>query len=516
MADRDDFKTILMYLTIFIVGMAPASGASSSDSDLSRQMSTFMQQLESDALTPPSYTLAIASGDDLLYSRTRGNQVLGDGNPVTMDTRFYIASVTKSFMGLLAAKLDADGIIPLDSTLADMWPSLELPEPLDASTITMIDLLSHTSGILNDVLVIRTAYTGGAGTNLYEEILERNSTALDRTFDYENIGYLVYAAIVEQQTGRSWQDWLATDIHTPLGLTTAVNHTSKVDISVLGLGNDLAPLNRNGWSAAAAKADDLMHPAGGHFISSNDMVKWLQAHVNRSVFSPSIYDSAHQPYAARTPAKKYSDMTCGGYGLGWNTCQYAGRKVMYHGGTYNGMMIFVGFMPEDNLVISSINGARAYGWTFGWNSFLQGIDYALGLDAADANAKRRLEGRAASRMRYLNYRVRVREQALRAATTLEAATLRVAITGSFHSPDYGSATVCETDGKLLFNTGHYSAEMITGPNQTAFLLERAYGEPEEVELGKDSATGALTFTWQGGLFKHVSEGGCIGTEAKAG
>ena len=45
------------------------------------------------------------------------------------DTRFYIASQTKSFIGLLAAVLDARGEFPLSRTLAEVWPDLRLPPP---------------------------------------------------------------------------------------------------------------------------------------------------------------------------------------------------------------------------------------------------------------------------------------------------------------------------------------------------------------------------------------------------
>lgn len=474
-----------------------------------RQMDTFMEKQEASPLAPPSYTFAVASGSELLYSRVRGPAILGEDRPMSMDTRLYIASVTKSFVGLLAAKLDAEGVLPLDMSLADAWPALTLPSTLDATAISMADLLSHTSGIVNDPLVIRTAYSGATPTSDYQQILENHTVAAEPTFDYENIGYLIYAAIAEQKTGKSWQQLLDEHVHKPLGLEKTTNVASSIPEDELGLGNHLSPLDRAGWRPAPAKADDLMHPAGGHFLSTHDAVSWLQAHLNNAVMEPAVYQKAHTKFADISPAKKYADMSCNGYALGWNRCDYAGHRVFYHGGAYNGMMIFMMFLPDDDLVISSINGARAIGWTFGWNSVLQAMDFALETETATENAQRRSAGRVASHVRYLNYRVRIREAALREATTPEAATLRQALVGRYVSEEFGEAFVCETDnGALQLSIGRFAAEIAATGADSLVLFERAYGEPQKVDVERSPQ---LAFSWEGGRFRHTNEKGCVGS-----
>ncbi|WP_262691919.1 serine hydrolase domain-containing protein [Kordiimonas aestuarii] len=487
------------------------SCAANADS-LADKLDGFMAEMEQSPYAPPSYSLAVASGDTLLYSRLHGKKVAGADAPLDMNTRLYIASVSKSFMGLLAAKLDAEGVLSLDTTLADEWPGLELPEPINPAGITMRKLLSHNFGFENDPLVIRTAYVGGTPVADFEAILEQHSVPIEPGFSYDNLGYLIYAAVLERKTGRSWTDWLKSDIHGPLGLTSASNTPSELPQAELGLGNHFNPISKTGWSVAVAKKDDMMHPAGGHFISTKDAVKWLQANLNRAVFEPSVYGVAQTAYAKREPAKKYADMSCDGYALGWQTCDYAGHRVFYHGGTYDGMMIFMVFLPDDDLVISSINGARAYGWTFGWNALQQATDYALGLEAADSNAARRLEGRVESQAGYANFRVRIREEALRKATSPEAATLRSALVGSYASPAYGAATLCDVDGRLTLEIGNFSAEILAGPEGTAYLLERAYGEPSKLTVSRGGEGGAVSFTWEGGTFNRVSGNGCLGGE----
>src|SRR5690606_3372753 len=59
--------------------------------------------------------------------RVEGVADVRTGVPADGRTAFYVASMTKSFVGLLAAKLDAMGILPLATTLAGQWPALLLP-----------------------------------------------------------------------------------------------------------------------------------------------------------------------------------------------------------------------------------------------------------------------------------------------------------------------------------------------------------------------------------------------------
>ena len=500
---------------VFSVSAAALADQLERASDLASKLDPFMAEMEASPLAPPSYSLVIASGNQFLYSRLHGDRILGGGQPVTMDTPFYIASVTKSFVGLLAAKLDADGVLSLDAPLADLWPTLDLPAPIDPASITMRDLLSHTAGLENDPLVVRTAYIGGTDVDAYETILEEHSKAIERSFSYDNLGYLIYSAVLEKQTGRSWKEWLKTDIQAPLGLSTATSSPRAISTDKIALGNHFSPVSKAGWEPARAKADDQMHPAGGLFISTGDAVRWLQANLNQSQFGSSVYGVAHAAYAERSPAKKYADMACSGYGLGWQTCDYSGHRVFYHGGTYDGMMIFMAFLPDDDLVISSINGARAYGWTFGWYSLQQGLDYALGLEKADDNATRRLKGRVESQQGYLRYRVKIREQALRGATTPQAAKLRADLIGSYISPAYGASSICDIDGKLTLTIGKFSAEVVAGFEDKAFVMERAYGEPDKLELSRGEGIGALSFQWEGGTFHKRAGKACVGAEVQS-
>ena len=95
------------------------------------------------------YSVVIAADGHGDFVKTQGFANTQTKAPVTPSTAFYIASMTKSYTGLIAARLNREGVLTLTSSLADLWPNLALPPPLDAATITLDRLLSHSSGLDN-------------------------------------------------------------------------------------------------------------------------------------------------------------------------------------------------------------------------------------------------------------------------------------------------------------------------------------------------------------------------------
>lgn len=131
------------------------------------------------------------------------------------DTPFYIASQTKAFVALMAVKLDAEGVFPLDQTLVDVWPDVTFPTGVDPAAITFRQLLSHQGPIENEALSFRTAYSDRVPAADYARLLATGSEARAPGFDYSNLGYLLYGAALELKTGRDWRDWLDEALFRP-------------------------------------------------------------------------------------------------------------------------------------------------------------------------------------------------------------------------------------------------------------------------------------------------------------
>lgn len=260
----------------------------------------------------------------------------------TNDTPFYIASQTKAFMGLLAVKLDAQGVFALDQTLADVWPDLTLPDGADPRAVTFRRLLSHQGPFENAALSFRTAYSDRVPVADYQRLMQTGSTARAPGFKYSNLGYLIYAAALELKTGRDWRDALDQALLQPLGMTRSGARAGRFD--------DLPSYHRwmgeRGWDTFAGKPDDLMQAAGGLVVSPTDMARWLEIQLGAAddAVRPEWVAQAQTPQVA---ADIRGDvLPCQGYALGWNICRVGGVDVRIHGGAYTGMRSGMAVSPE--------------------------------------------------------------------------------------------------------------------------------------------------------------------------
>ena len=299
------------------------------------------------------YAVVIAAEAAPDFILTRGVANAATGEQVTPDTAFYIASQTKSYTGLLAARLDREGVLPLDTTLADVWPSLRLPAPIDAGKVTLRQLLSHNAGFDNPVLEERTAYTDEVPAEAYPRLLEAGSTVGKGGFQYTNSGYLIYSAALKQRTGRDWKSWLASDIFTPLSLTQTYSRSSLVPPAQLAWGHQW---DGTKWITVQPKGDAIMHAAGGLFASSRDLARWIHAQLRagrgQTAIKSADFEATHVDLVAGGVGEGGFGIKCDGYSLGWSLCTYQGQQMLYHGGTYPGVRTHLFMLPKYNVGVA--------------------------------------------------------------------------------------------------------------------------------------------------------------------
>ncbi|HEX6218932.1 MAG TPA: serine hydrolase [Sphingomicrobium sp.] len=299
------------------------------------------------------YSVVIAGEGQPDFILTRGVANAVTGAPVTPDTAFYIASQTKSYTGLLAAKLDRTGKFPLNTSLADVWPDLRLPEPVDPKQVTFRHLLSHSAGFDNPVLGERTAYTDEVAAKDYPRLLAAGSTVNGKTFEYTNAGYLIYAAALKERTGRDWKQWLASDIFDPLDLSQSFTRSSQIPADRIAWGHQW---DGSKWIPAKPKDDAIMHAAGGMFASSRDLAKWIRWQLaegrGQSAIAPADFRATHTDLVGGGLGEGGFGISCNGYSLGWSICTFAGEQLLYHGGTYTGARSHLFLLPKQKVGVA--------------------------------------------------------------------------------------------------------------------------------------------------------------------
>jgi CubicO group peptidase (beta-lactamase class C family) len=317
----------------------------------------------------PGFAVVVVTADDIIMNRTTGERRAATGAPMTPETPIYIASQTKAYMGLLAAYLDAEGILDLDSHITDYWPDLQFPEGVDPGEWTLRQLISHQVPISVDMITILEAYVGEVAAADYPALIARYGEAREPGFEYDNLGYNIYGGILETATGRTWQDWLDQVIFDPLGMDHTSARTSDFSLDELSWGHVWQGEDA-GWYEVRPKTDAIMQAAGGLVTSTDDMAQWLQLQLRGSGPEGSGITAAMVADAQTSAAETHQDdgrnaieLPCSGYALGWNICDFEGHPLYVHGGGYTGIRTMMAFAPDLGVGIATFsNSDNMTGW----------------------------------------------------------------------------------------------------------------------------------------------------------
>ncbi|MEP2651639.1 MAG: serine hydrolase domain-containing protein, partial [Paraglaciecola sp.] len=196
----------------------------------------------------PSYSVGIILDGQVALQKSYGVLDVTTKTPTTLTTTYQVASITKTFVGALAAVFAADKRVDLDSPIAHYVPNIKFHPKIDANTITLRSLLTHYSGLPsnpNNRKNIRVPQlsnyfdpTIGAPYS-FKELLdavattEPKYTAGERYY-YSNFGMYLAAYVLTKVSGETdFYQALSTHILTPLQLTnTFVRKSNKHDANM--------------------------------------------------------------------------------------------------------------------------------------------------------------------------------------------------------------------------------------------------------------------------------------------
>lgn len=286
---------------------------------------------------PGSAIVAVQAGRSAVID-VRGVTRADNGSRVTADTPFYIASMTKAFVGLMAVRLDEQQVMPLSLTLGELFPEMQV-KGVDLTKVTMRNLLSHQVGFVAPALNMRTAYTDLIPTDAYPAIVAATQAPADAKFQYSNLGYLLYAAALERRTGRSWKSWLDDVVLDPLGMQHSSARSS--DLSTVAWGHERVG---DQWRMLPPKRDSVMHAAGGIVVSARDMARFLSAQAGAPSAIPKRTIAAAHSGTAVVDLKD-GPMRCTGYSFGWIKCSAFGESFITHTGEYTGQRSVMVVVP---------------------------------------------------------------------------------------------------------------------------------------------------------------------------
>lgn len=302
----------------------------------------------------PGLAVAVARHGETIYSKGFGVRDIESGHPVTAQTLFGTASVTKSFTGLAIMKLCSQGLLSVDDAVAKHLPGFSLPAVGDLDKLKIRHLLSHTTGV--PPLRRRQDIVGFAG---HMEFIAQEDFALlgapGDYFSYSNDMFLLLGAIIEKLGGRPYRDYVRDEIIRPLGMSNTTIHPEEVaafaDISTPYMYNkETCQPEAKEWPVL-----NNYEVGGGVRSCVSDLLKYGDAYFNDKIVPTRLSAMMYQPVY---PIGRNSS-----YGFALKvTPGHAGVTLVEHGGAQPGVSANFGFVPEEGLVVAvlcNITGVSA-------------------------------------------------------------------------------------------------------------------------------------------------------------
>jgi D-alanyl-D-alanine carboxypeptidase len=205
-------------------------------------LQTFLEQTLATARSKdklPAAAALIQIDGQIVAEAAVGVRAIGQPERVTTHDRWHLGSDTKAFTATLIARLVEKGVMRFDDTLAASLPALAAQMDPAYRSVTVAQLLNHTSGLPSltdgkDMPAFFAAMGGGSDLQAQRQRIARTYLAAppafaSGTFHYSNLGFIIAGAIAERHTGHAWEDLIRAEIFAPLGITQA------------GFGNPAAP-----------------------------------------------------------------------------------------------------------------------------------------------------------------------------------------------------------------------------------------------------------------------------------
>lgn len=196
--------------------------------------------------------------------------------PNTLETRFYIASVTKAFTAVLVLQLAQQGRIFLDATLADALP--DYPATY-AHRITLRHLLAHRSGIphFTDLPGWREGRYGAMPSAEFVGVIANQPLLFEPGAErrYSNSNYLLLGMLIERVTGKPYEAALRERILDPLGMKGSGSYLQGDVVAQIAASYSRTPEGRTIRAGYVNMA--LFRATGSMYSTATDLLAFDEA-----------------------------------------------------------------------------------------------------------------------------------------------------------------------------------------------------------------------------------------------
>lgn len=327
---------------VLIVGLVASSASRSLQEqhpDFAELEKVLLEELKE--TNTPGATVAIVSGDRVIYSRAFGISNIETGTPMTTNMLFRIGSTTKMFTATALVTLAQQGKLTLDEPVGKYITGLNSK----VGSVTAHQLLTHTAGIIDEAPMYGDHDDAAMGRTIRGWKDNQLFTQPGKIISYSNPGYWLAGYVVESISGKPYADQLSEMIFKPVGMSSTTFRPTVAMTYPLAQGHNSS--GKTPPTVVRPFADNAASwPAGSLFTNVLDLSRFVIALLNngkldgKQVLSPEVIAKISTPHVSiqSQPDSRY------GYGL--MISNYRGLRIVEHGGSRSGYGSVIKMAPD--------------------------------------------------------------------------------------------------------------------------------------------------------------------------
>ena len=302
------FRIMSLFLVVLITSLAMADGIEILEGELAKKLDTYLTRI-----TPFGFSGALLAVKDgkVILNKGYGMAIRSENVPNTSETVFSTGSITKQFTAAGIMKLEMMGKLNTEDPITKYFENV----PEDKKTITLHNLLTHTSGVIDATgMDFVVAPRDETMTKILDAPLQFKP---GEKFSYSNAGFSMLAAVIEKVSGQGYEEFLNKNIFAPAGMNFTGYRMPKWDKKIVahwyrGEQDNGTPLEKSYpyWNYLGN---------GGILSTTDDMYRWHRALLEDDVLSAAVKKKMFTPFLNE-------------YGYGWDIIKREMGTLIQHDG----------------------------------------------------------------------------------------------------------------------------------------------------------------------------------------
>jgi CubicO group peptidase (beta-lactamase class C family) len=304
--------------------------------------------------------ILVAKGGKIIYQQDLGYADFDSKRQLNDSTAFELASLSKQFTAMGIMILKEKGLLGFEDRVRTFLPDFPYER------ITIRQLLTHTSGLPSYEEQFEKNWDHkkiAFNKDVLEMLKQRKDTLLfspGTKYKYSNTGYAVLASVIENRSGLSYKDFLATHIFKPLGMHhTFVYNTRRASGKIpdnYAVGFVYVDSLKRYFLPDSLKKYDMVYYLDGVVgdgtvnSTTGDLLKWDRALYNNTLVSKASMEEMLSPQVQMSPRD-----TSEFYGFGVEVKKAAGGNVLSHDGGWPGYTTFLERRTDKDLTIIALS-----------------------------------------------------------------------------------------------------------------------------------------------------------------